>query len=72
MPAPDHSVFFTGQMPFQPPNKQHQSTEGIAAEDKQKLAATKAKFCPARLPLVKHLFIKWLICFQQVMSTSFG
>ena len=47
-------------MPLQPPNKQRQSTEGIAAEDKQKLAAAKAKFCPVRLPLVKHLFIKSL------------
>jgi len=23
-----HSVFFTGRMPFLPPNQQHQSTEG--------------------------------------------
>ena len=28
MPAPHHSVFFTGWMPFLPPNQQHQSTEG--------------------------------------------
>jgi len=31
--APDtashHSIFFTSQMPFLPPNQQHQSTEGI-------------------------------------------
>jgi len=27
MPAPHHSVF-TGRMPFLPPNRQHQSTEG--------------------------------------------
>jgi len=27
MPAPHHSVF-TGWMPFLPPNKQHQITEG--------------------------------------------
>jgi len=27
MPAPHHS-FFTGQMPFLPPNQQRQSTEG--------------------------------------------
>jgi len=27
MPTPHHSVF-TGQMPFLPPNQQHQSTEG--------------------------------------------
>ena len=28
MPEPHHSVFFTGRMPFLPPNQQHQSTEG--------------------------------------------
>jgi len=28
MPAPHHSVFFTGQMPFLLPNQQRQSTEG--------------------------------------------
>jgi len=30
MPAPHHS-FFTGGMPFLPPNQQHQSTEGNSA-----------------------------------------
>jgi len=29
-PAPHHSVFFTGRMPFLPPNQQCQSTEGIS------------------------------------------
>ena len=29
-PAPYHSVFFTGRMPFLPPNQQRQSTEGIS------------------------------------------
>ena len=28
MPAPHHSSFFTGRMPFLPPNQQRQSTEG--------------------------------------------
>jgi len=28
MPAPHHSVLFTGRMPFLPPNQQCQSTEG--------------------------------------------
>ena len=28
MPAPHHSGFFTGRMPFLPPNQQRQSTEG--------------------------------------------
>jgi len=28
MPVPHHSRFFTGRMPFLPPNLQHQSTEG--------------------------------------------
>jgi len=27
-PAPHHSVFFTGRMPFLQPNQQRQSTEG--------------------------------------------
>ena len=31
-PAPHHSVFFTGRMPFLPPNQQRQSTEGTNAE----------------------------------------
>jgi len=30
MPVPHHSVFFTGRMPFLPPNQQRQSTEGGA------------------------------------------
>ena len=29
IPAPHHSSFFTGRMPFLPPNQQRQSTEGI-------------------------------------------
>jgi len=28
MPAPHHSSFFTGRMPFLPPNQQRQSTKG--------------------------------------------
>jgi len=31
-PAPHHSVFFTGHMPFLLPNQQHQGTEGNNAE----------------------------------------
>ena len=27
-PAPHHSIFFTGRMPFLPPNQQRQITEG--------------------------------------------
>ena len=29
-PAPHHSVFFTGRMPFLPPSQQRQSTEGTS------------------------------------------
>ena len=29
MPAPHHSIFFTGRMPFLPPNQQRQSTEAL-------------------------------------------
>jgi len=32
-PAPHHSVFFTGRMPFLLPNQQHQSTEGKSETD---------------------------------------
>jgi len=28
MPAPHHSVFFTGRMLFLPPDQQHQNTKG--------------------------------------------
>ena len=31
-PAPHHSVFCTGRMPFLPPSQQRQSTEGISTE----------------------------------------
>jgi len=34
MPAPHYSVFFTGRMPFLPPNQQRQSTEGIQSTTK--------------------------------------
>ena len=37
-PAPHRSVFFTGRMPFLPPNQQRQSTEGLCIKVKiQKL-----------------------------------
>jgi len=32
MPAPHHSVFFTGWMPFLPPNQQRQSTKGTSLD----------------------------------------
>jgi len=34
-PVPHHSTFFTGRMPFLPPNQQRQSTEGKYSVDKQ-------------------------------------
>ena len=34
MPVLHHSKFFTGQMPFLPPNQQRQSTEGNSTEGK--------------------------------------
>ena len=33
IPAPHHSVF-TGQLPFLPPNQEHQSTEGLESPEK--------------------------------------
>ena len=45
-PAPHH-CFFTGRMPFLPPNQQHQSTEGnIHALDKQiNISHTQMQYC---------------------------
>jgi len=37
MPTPHRSVFFTGRMPFLPPNQQRQSTEGNKLDSKNKL-----------------------------------
>jgi len=31
-PPSSHPIFFTGRMPFMPPNQQHQSTEGNASK----------------------------------------
>jgi len=42
MPAPHHSVF-TGRMPFLPPNKQRQSTEGWNQRTAHRYEALKAK-----------------------------
>jgi len=41
-PAPTPLKFFTGRMPFLPPNQQRQSTEGkyIQIDNKQKLMST--------------------------------
>ena len=36
MPAPHHSVFFTGWIPFLPPNQQRQSTEGNTGPEKSR------------------------------------
>jgi len=36
MPVPHHSSFFTGRMPFLPPNQQHQSTEGKGEKDEKR------------------------------------
>ena len=35
MPAPHHSIFFTGRMPFLPPNQQRQSSEGTSGGKNQ-------------------------------------
>ena len=37
MPASHHSKFFTGRMPFLPPNQQRQSTEGNREDNSCKL-----------------------------------
>ena len=38
MPAPHHSKFFTGRMPFLPPNQQRQSTEGTKDKSTEDMA----------------------------------
>jgi len=40
MPAPYHSKFFTGRMPFLPPNQQRQSTEGIYTQACRQTSST--------------------------------
>ena len=42
-PVPHRSVFFTGRMPFLPPNQQRQSTEGYASEISEYLAKLRAR-----------------------------
>jgi len=37
--------FFTGRMPFLPPNQQRQSTEGMILRRKSKLNIRKAQVC---------------------------
>jgi len=41
MPTPHHSSFFTGRMPFLPPNQQRQSTEGTSTEGTEMAMAQK-------------------------------
>jgi len=51
MPAPHHSSFFTGRMPFLLPNQRHQSTKGT------KFTVEKNNFFKAHMPkwpLVKN------------------
>ena len=45
MPAPHYSSFFTGWMPFLPPNQQCQSTEGIPLWNVLNNYYTKMKCC---------------------------
>ena len=64
MLASHHSVFFTGRMPFLPPNQQHQSTEGTATQCKQNQQFNTCSLCllqvtsvyALRLILLLHLF----------------
>ena len=53
-PAPHHSVYFTGRMPFLPPNQQRQSTEGIPRSifSVHLLACNFAKYSPIKKKLL--------------------
>ena len=54
MPAPHYSFFFTGRMPFLPPNQQRQSTEGTEV----------LQHYLAKQKLVNCIFsVKFCICF---------
>jgi len=50
MPAPHHSSFFTGRMPFLLPNQQRQSTEGTFLNKKMLMCI---KFRSSKLPFVR-------------------
>ena len=52
-PAPHHSSFFTGRMPFLPPNQQCQSTEGVSPEEEKK------GYCGKDLQKRKVLSLEW-------------
>jgi len=68
MPVPHHSRFFTGRMPFLPPNQQRQSTEGNLSNTTnrgQKCGMTVQPECDifnlglnAAPPTVFHLFCR--------------
>ena len=47
-PAPHHSVFFTGRMPFLPPNQQRQSTEGQSKVDILRVIAKPLMRCASK------------------------
>ena len=61
-PAPHHSVFFTGRMPFLPPNQQRESTEGLLCLTLMALipavcwSSTSGlkKFCNGSILFIKH------------------
>ena len=59
-PAPHHSSFFTGQMPFLPPNQQRQSTEGNI-----KLVVSK-KWCKIDMLLLHNTNRKYHIAYRFV------
>ena len=49
MPAPHHSSFFTGRMPFLPPNQQRQSTEGNRKKREKPLKKIEACFSTGQM-----------------------
>jgi len=67
-PAPHHS-FFTGRMPFLPPNKQRQSTEGTVV---QQLKTAFIRFVAARswIDIVASGFCDFIISFWLLHDLS--
>ena len=58
-PAPHHSKFFTGRMPFLPPNQQCQSTEGYPHVN-PRMYRVKKVCC--QVDLIKYVFISRICC----------
>jgi len=62
-PAPHSSVFFTGRMPFLPPNQQCQSTEGAREAEP---VHPYLHFCPTASIFRCDVYVKLLLLFSNI------